>query len=397
MAHVMLAAAGPVTDMGTILHTYRAYGLVAFVVTVFATPLAMRLARRLGVVDRPDDYLKPHARPTPYFGGLAIALGWSVAQVLALAQQTVAPGMLLPILLGGLAIVTVGLADDMRSLSPYLRLGLQTLIVAGVIGTTGVGLRLVDSITVPLGLELPTWLSRAASFLIAVGLVVVACSSTNLIDGLDGLCAGVTSIIALGFFLLATHLAVWGYSSLGDPVRLVLALAMFGAAVGFLPLNFHPARIFMGDAGSMLLGYNCGMLILLFAERGIFRWVIGALVIFGVPAFDTALAVYRRWRAGRPLFVGDRSHFYDQLVQRGLSVRQSVFICYALSIAFAALGLLLTWVGPGGPVIRTRWAGVLYLGLCVLIAWTAHLTRLTHPDEPASLRQTPVAGPRRND
>jgi UDP-GlcNAc:undecaprenyl-phosphate GlcNAc-1-phosphate transferase len=220
-------------------------------------------------------------------------------------------------------------------------------------------------------------LAGPVSVLAGVFIVLGACNSANLIDGLDGLCSGVTAIISLGFFLLAAHLAVGRWSASGDPVRLVLAIAMFGGALGFLPWNFNPARCFMGDAGSMLLGYNCGMLILLFAERGKFRWVLGALMIFALPVFDTTLAMFRRWRAGRSIFSGDRSHFYDQLVQRGLSVRQTVLICYVLTVLYAAIGLLLTWVDERGPVIRTRHAIFLYAGVVlatVLLAWKAGLT-----------------------
>ena len=119
---------------------------------------------------------------------------------------------------------------------------------------------------------------------------------------------------------------------------------------------------------------------LLFAERGKFRWVLGALMIFALPGFDTALAMFRRWRAGRSIFAGDRSHFYDQLVQRGLSVRQTVLICYVLAILYAAIGLLLTWVDAQGPVIRTRYAIFLYAGIVLATALLAWKVGLTHPE-----------------
>ena len=168
----------------------------------------------------------------------------------------------------------------------------------------------------------------------------------------------------------------------------VFASAVAGACIGFLRFNRYPAKVFMGDAGSVLLGYNCGMLILLFAERGgIARWIIGALMIFALPVFDTMLAMFRRWRAGRSIFEGDRSHFYDQLVQRGLTVRQTVFVCYALTLLYAVTGLLLIWLrtGPDGkalPMIRTRVALPIYLGICVLTALAAWRAGLTHPEEP---------------
>ncbi|MFH1746627.1 MAG: MraY family glycosyltransferase [Planctomycetota bacterium] len=359
-----------------VVQEYQSYGWAAFVVAVFATPLAMRVAKRFGVMDYPDTFLKPHGKATPYLGGTAICLAWMVALVLALSNQAVDWHFLLPVLLGGVAISILGLIDDVRGVSPKLRLLIGTGIIATVLIVTGAGWSLVDSFfsPPPLNIHIPPILAVPASILISIILVLGACNSANMIDGLDGLCSGVTAIISLGFFLLAGHLAVWEFSAAGDPVRLILSIAMLGAAIGFLPWNFNPARIFMGDAGSMLLGYNCGMLIVLFAERGVFRWVIGALMIFALPVFDTALAMFRRWRSGRSIFEGDRSHFYDQLVQRGISVRRTVFIAYLLTTFFVAVGLLVT-------VIRTRYAIPLYLIICLLMATLAYATGLTHPEE----------------
>lgn len=355
-------------------------GVVAFVVVTFATPFAIRLARRLGVMDYPDQNLKPHAKPIPYLGGMAIGLGWGLAVLAAVLRGTVDAHLAVPILLGGLAMAAMGLVDDIRHISPKLRLIIGAVVITAVLLFTRVGFRLVDSIIVPFDVAAPAIVAVPVSVLISVFIVLGACNSANLIDGLDGLCSGVTAIVSLGFFLLATHLACWNYSDQGDPARLTLAIAMFGAALGFLPWNFNPAKVFMGDAGSVLLGYNCGMLILLFAERGIVRWVIGALMIFALPVFDTALAMFRRWRSGRSIFTGDRSHFYDQLVHRGFTVRQTVFVCYGLTILYGALGLLLTWV-HGTPVIRTRYAVPLYIAVCLVTALVAWRYGLTHPEE----------------
>ena len=376
------------------LQPYWLYGLIAFIAAVFLTPLAMRIAFRYGVLDIPDQKLKPHARPIPYLGGTAICVAWALALIVAMARGTCDAGVLLPMLLGGVAMSVLGLIDDVRSLSPKLRLAVGGAVILLTVVVTGAGTRAAASALLGFNAvfgttwTLPEPLAWLLSVVLAVLVVLGACNSTNLIDGLDGLCSGVTSIISFGFFLLAAHLAVWNYSQTGDPVRLVLAIAMAGAALGFLPWNFNPAKIFMGDAGSVLLGYNCGMLILLFAEREIVRWVIGALVIFALPIFDTALAMFRRWRAGRSIFEGDRSHFYDQLVQRGLTTRQTVLVCYGLTLLYAGTGLLMTWVrlggGPDGapvPVIRTRWAVLMYVGLVAVTAVLAWRAGLLTPEE----------------
>lgn len=374
---------------------YQYFGLLAFVVAVFLTPVAMRVAHRFGVLDIPDQQLKPHARPIPYLGGTAICAAWAVALFAAMVSGVVGDwAVLLPLLLGGVAMSVLGLVDDVRQVAPKTRLLVGTLIITLVIIFSGAGFRLVDSVllgvssVIGVDLGLPGWITIPASVLMGVFVVLGACNSTNLIDGLDGLSTGVTGIISFGFFVLAAHLAVWGYSESLDPIRLVLAIAMFGASLGFLPWNFNPARIFMGDAGSVLLGYNCGMLILLFAQGGTFRWVVGALMIFALPVFDTALAMFRRWRAGRSIFEGDRSHFYDQLVQRGLSVKQTVIVCYVLTVCYAAIGLLLTWVHADA-MIRTRYTVMISVAVLlgtVVAAWSAGLTHPEerHPARPAS-------------
>jgi UDP-GlcNAc:undecaprenyl-phosphate/decaprenyl-phosphate GlcNAc-1-phosphate transferase len=383
--------------MGTfwqLLEAYQVHGLTAFVVAVFATPLAMRVARRYGVMDFPDQFLKPHAKPIPYLGGAAICLAWALALLLALWHGKVHAQLLVPVLLGGVAISVMGLVDDVRGISPKLRLLIGAVIIGAVLISTGAGSRVVDSMLVPIGVKLPPALAVPASLLISLFIILGACNSANLIDGLDGLCSGVTSIISLGFFLLASHLALWGFSREGDPLRLVLSIAMFGAAMGFLPWNFNPARIFMGDAGSVLLGYNCGLLIVLFAEQGVFRWVLAAMMIFALPVLDTLLAMYRRWRGGRPIFEGDRSHFYDQLVHRGWSVRQTVLISYVLTTFYVGAGLLLIWVGSASlPVIRARYAILLYAIIGVATAYLAKRSGLTRPAPPRPAETPPVSPP----
>lgn len=359
--------------LGELLQTYCLYGLIAFAVTVLTTPLAIAAARRFGIMDFPDQRLKPHATPTPYLGGTAICAGWLAAIVVALLSGKAAAGLTLPILLGGLAMSGVGLADDVYDLSAKLRLVVGALVIGSVLIVTHTGSGLLHAVLGPLNLDLPPAFSTAVSYLIGIFIVLGACNSSNLIDGLDGLCSGVTAIISLGFFVLAAHLASFQTDEAGHAVRLVLSIAMLGAAAGFLPHNFNPAKIFMGDAGSVLLGYNCGMMILLFAEWANFRWVVAALMIFALPVFDTSLAMFRRWRCGKSIFSGDRSHFYDQLVQRGFSVRQSVLISYGLTLFYGAAGLVLM-------LIQLRYSVPLFFLICGLSAYAAYRAGMTNPE-----------------
>lgn len=358
-----------------LLREYGVYGLTAFVVTVLTTPIAVRVAMRTGVMDMPDQVLKPHARPTPYLGGVAIMLGWAVALIAAKVQGTIIGTFLMPIMAGGIAMTVIGAIDDIRHIHGRIRLALTAAVTIAVLFTSGLGLELVKISLWRLDIEIPGYVAMPISVMISLFIVLGACNSANLIDGLDGLLSGVTAIMSFGFLLLAAFLALHQHSpKLGDPGRLTLAMALLGAVIGFLPWNFHPARIFMGDAGSILLGFNCGMMILLFAERGYVRWVIGAIMIFGLPIFDTALTLVRRFRKRQSIFDGDRSHIYDQLVQRGMTVRQAVMTCYALTAFFVSSGLLVIY-------LRTRFAAIVLVCVCLVTAFAAWRYKLTHPAE----------------
>lgn len=365
-----------------LVSTFLPYGVLAFAVTLLTTPLAAGLARRFGVMDVPDQTLKPHANPTPYMGGAAICLGWTAA---AIVGACLVPGaetrVVLGVVGGGIAMTALGLADDMLELPPKLRLSVGALIIAAVMWTTGTGALLLAAPLHMIGLSTSSSLVALCSIVIGLVLVMGACNSANLIDGLDGLCAGVTAVISLGFFVLAAHMAVLVPEREANAVRLILAISMLGATVGFLPLNTNPARIFMGDAGSMLLGYNCGIIILLFAEYGLIKWVLCGLMVFALPIFDTALAIVRRWRNGRPIFEGDRSHFYDQLVDRGFSVRKVVTISYCLAGIYALLGVLPALVGYRMRIRHLLPVYAIALLITILVIVRAKMVRVDEPSK----------------
>jgi UDP-GlcNAc:undecaprenyl-phosphate GlcNAc-1-phosphate transferase len=185
-------------------------------------------------------------------------------------------------------------------------------------------------------------------------LVISTCNATNLLDGLDGLCGGVTGIIAFGFLALALYLASWGRYHGTDELRIAVCLAMAGAVLGFLPYNIPPASIFMGDAGSMLLGFFVATMMALFCREGNVRWVLAAGMVFALPILDTGLAVLRRLRKGVSIFTGDRSHLYDQLVDRGMTVKQVVALFYALATVAAVVGVVCA------VYLRIRYAVIIY-------------------------------------
>ncbi|MDH4238691.1 MAG: undecaprenyl/decaprenyl-phosphate alpha-N-acetylglucosaminyl 1-phosphate transferase [Phycisphaerae bacterium] len=319
-----------------------------------ATWLCKKAAIKFGIVDRPDDLVKTHKEPIAYLGGLGMLIGLTVGVLTGIgclrSEEIFGPALkwILGILAGGAIACFVGLADDIFDIKPGQKI-LGQVVAAVVLLLVGImpGLRYVAG---PLNLPMPHNLEMVLGIIVVVFFVVGATNSLNLLDGLDGLCAGVTAIITIAMLLLAIHLATWGYSEDGDPVRIVICLGLVGGVCGFLPFNRYPAKIFMGDAGSMLLGFMVAALMLLFAER-VPRWWLASIVIFGLPILDTAVALARRLLNHRPLFVSDRGHIYDQMIDRGIPLKKTVAICYVLAAIYAVVGLVMsqrrTWFAAG--------------------------------------------------
>lgn len=312
-------------------------------ITLISVPLLCKLAHAKGLYDLPDAGLKPHQRPIPYLGGVGIWLGWMSVLLYAMIQQGANYHSLSWIAVGGSMLMLIGLMDDLSNLPPKLRLLAQAAVAIFVLYGK-LGKDLWASLSSPFQEQLPGWLTGdLTGSLIGGGFCILllagATNATNLIDGLDGLCGGVIGICSLGFWTLG--LLFWqrgGGSSEDLSLNATLAAGIVGACSGFLAYNFQPASVFMGDSGSLLLGFNVAVLMGILTQQHGIRGLIGSIFVFGFPIFDTALAIARRGLNRRPLFVGDRSHFYDQLRDRGWSVRRTVYACYGISIFCGAIG-----------------------------------------------------------
>jgi UDP-GlcNAc:undecaprenyl-phosphate GlcNAc-1-phosphate transferase len=356
LAIIFDSVIGPNRPLTWVLHFWPVL-LTSFIASLAATWLCKNLAIRLGIVDEPDDLVKTHKEPIAYLGGVGILIGLTVGVFTGIAcvrNEIAFNGILkwlLGILAGGGLACFVGLTDDVVDIKPLPKLIGQIaaaliLILAGIVPN-------LSQIAGLWNMHIPAALDRTLDISIVIFFVLGATNSLNLLDGLDGLCAGVTVIIAVAMLLLATHLATWGSSAAGDPVRIIICFGIVGGACGFLPFNRHPAKIFMGDAGSMLLGFVMAALMILFAE-GIPRWWMASIVVFGLPILDTAVALARRLVNRRPLFVSDRGHIYDQMIDRGIPLKKTVAICYLLAGIYAAIGVVMSQ-------IRTRYAAVVYV------------------------------------
>jgi UDP-GlcNAc:undecaprenyl-phosphate GlcNAc-1-phosphate transferase len=365
--------------------------LASLILSLLATPVFRWVALRRGIWDRPDHAVKIHKAPIPYLGGCAIWLAWTVPVLLycLLAAEVKRPAAE-ALLVGGAVAFVTGLVDDLKDIRPQVKL-LGQAVAGGVLLLGGVRWLAYPNFTWLPALDFPqdstfVWIvCLAMHFLVVIG----ATNATNLLDGLDGLCSGVTAIISVGFLLLATALTAWArYDPSGRALNyeyteliMVVSLALAGAAIGFLPYNFNPARIFMGDAGSVFIGYVLAAMMVMFASHfGVVKWFIGALFIFGVPIFDTGAALIRRIANHRPIMMPDRSHLYNQLVDRlHLSVRTTVIALSIVSAAMAAAGMLVLVMPGRDAIVIYTVMGLLFLG----VIWRLGFLRMT-PEEKAA-------------
>ena len=394
MLHIPLLAQIPTTvySADEVVSPYIYVFYAAFIVSFIFTPIMQTVAVHYGIIDEPDNKRKMHNAPVAYLGGVAVFLGWITAMAASqfLQLHRTEPGLLphlrvpFSIIVGASAIVLLGLWDDTQHIQPWMKIAGQ-IFAAGCLLFEGVGTRSLAPLLAPIASRLEVyfhwtisnthwypWLVVISSSILTVVVVVGCCNATNLMDGLDGLCGGVTAVIAAGFLFLAIHLAMYGgaINSNADALRMVLGLALLGALLGFIPYNFNPASIFMGDAGSMFLGFSCATLIILFAQERP-KWFLASMVMFALPVLDTLLAFARRYVNGRPLFSADRFHFHHQLVARGLTVRKTVLVIYSIAIGFTLLGAAIVFV-------RTRYAVAMYLVVFGSIIVAAYKMGMVH-------------------
>ncbi len=401
------------------LNGYAGVFLVAFLVTLIATPFVRRLAVEMEIVDKPNEARKQHKYPIAYLGGFALFLGVMAAITFSYVLVDGPAGTLGPvpisIVVGILAITFTGLADDVWGWDPRLKIAGQ-LVAAAALAVQDIGTRVVEGALTPFLGSPETVLLTMGPMLLHSGdvfywcgtaliaiFVVGGCNAMNLIDGLDGLCAGTAGIMSTALLALALLLAA--SLTIEDPfesmagVRIVLCLALLGGVLGFLPWNFNPAVIFLGDCGSLLIGYLLVVSILLLGENGDTHLVFAGLIIFALPIMDTSLAILRRKLAGVSMSAADANHIHH-LAKRALGgVKRAVVSLYALVFAFGVLGVLLGYLAIE-QVVRLRIvyaAAIVLFGLIAAVGLkTALRTRWLaqpHTDEDASPAVTAAVAP----
>lgn len=329
-------------DVGIPVH-YIWLMAAAFATTLLLTPLAKRLAIRFDAVDYPSKR-RINKRPIPRLGGLAVFAGLAVACILQVAGTILWdwPSALVPhpsmainypmLAISFLMIVITGTVDDIVSLSPKMKLAGQ-LLAACVAAASGL---LIHVIVNPFstGAEIQLgWLA----YPITVIYLVAYTNIINLIDGLDGLAAGVSTIASITIFLVALQQ--------GIILVAVLTAALAGAAFGFLYYNFNPAKIFMGDSGSQFLGFMlAGISVIGAVKSAATIALIVPILALGLPILDTTFAIVRRYRGGVPIFKPDKGHLHHRLLDLGFSQRQAVLLMYVISALLGLSAVALTEV-----------------------------------------------------
>jgi UDP-GlcNAc:undecaprenyl-phosphate GlcNAc-1-phosphate transferase len=400
------------------LNGYAGVFIVAFLVTLLATPFVRRLAIEMEIIDKPNEARKQHKYPIAYLGGFAVFLGVMAAIAYSYALVDGPGGSLGPmplsIVIGIVAITFTSLADDVWGWDPRLKIAGQ-LVAAAALAVQDIGTRVAEGALAPLFGEPQTvlltmgpmalhsgdvfyWTGTALIALFVLG----GCNAMNLIDGLDGLCSGTAAIMATG--LLVISLLMASGIDIADPfeslagVRIVLCLALLGAVLGFLPWNFNPAVIFLGDCGSLLIGYLVVVSILMLGEHGDTHLVFAGLIIFSLPIMDTSLAILRRKLAGVPMSTADANHIHH-IAKRSLGgVKRAVFALYGVSILFGMLGVVLGALAIGQFVrLRIVYAvsivlfgaiGAVALKIALRSRWEAHAALPTAPQPTVSATST---------
>lgn len=332
--------------------------ILAFIIAFSATPIVKKLAFKIGAVDVPKDARRMHKKPIARLGGLAIVLGFlisimfNVIRYLIGSTELLSPNwQLLGLAVGILIIVITGIIDDIKELGAKTKLVFQLLAAFAVV-FSGTRIEFVTNPFSEIGISFfSPWISITLTILWIVGIT----NAFNLIDGLDGLAAGISSISSISLFLVSV------ISGRGDAALLTAALA--GATLGFLPYNFNPAKIFMGDTGAMFLGFVLGVISIQGTLKSYTAISIAIpLLVLGLPLFDTVFAIIRRALNGKHIMEADRGHLHHRLIDAGLSHKQSVVVMYTVSAALGLFAIVLADKGILSAIILVITVSVFAIG-----------------------------------
>lgn len=330
------------------MYKYLVPFLAAFAITFLQMPFTIKFAKKKGFLDVPKDNRRVHKKPIPVGGGIAMVISVSILMLFFLPINK---GLVMT-LIASLIIAISGLYDDKKGLSPKLKFIFQ--ILAAVILIIG-GMK-IEFVTNPFDSNDALLILNMLSIPVTIFWVCGITNTINLIDGLDGLASGVSMICAISMFFITYNMGRYD-------VSLVCAL-IAGACLGFLPFNFNPAKIFMGDTGALYLGFMLSYISISgFLKQAAILMIFVPVLILGVPVFDTAFAMVRRKLSGKSMVEADKGHLHHRLLKMGLNQRQTVVILYSISAIFGLLANLIS-------KFHSSIALVISIGVIVLILAT---------------------------
>ena len=310
--------------------------IIGFIVAYLTTPLSIKLANKYDIIDRPRDDRRVHNRPIPRFGGMGIFLGSMAAMIIpATMNSSIRVAMI-----GGLMMYALGVADDIMDLKPMAKFGGQ-LIIATFMFAMGIRIRFINLMIIPAANDSKVLLYFGAglAYVITVLWIVGITNAVNLMDGLDGLAAGSTAIMALSLAYVAYIHGI----RLGMMPVCVAFCAVAAGCLGFLPYNFSPAKTFMGDGGSLYLGYMIAILSVISPlKRATFVGAIIPMLVLAVPIFDTVFAMVRRMFRHESIMKADRGHLHHHLMAAGFGQRRSVLIMYGIVGIMGVVAVLIS-------------------------------------------------------
>lgn len=302
--------------------------VIAFAVAYLMTPVCIKIAPKIGAIDIPKDNRRMHTKPIPRFGGLAMYLGTMIAIIAVVPLDK----KIIGILLGGTFIFLVGVYDDLKTISAKAKLACQ--IISGlIVFATGTKIAYLH---IPFTGADYFYFPPVVMAVITVVWIVAITNTINLIDGLDGLAAG-TSLIASMCIAYSAFIS-------GNVITAVILMTLAGATLGFLPHNFNPAKIFMGDAGSLFLGFMLASISIETMKGTTLIVMIVPLIALGLPVFDTVFAIIRRLVNKRPIMEADKGHLHHRIMARGMGQKGTVILLYAIS---GVLGICAVQFGQG--------------------------------------------------
>lgn len=325
--------------------------LFVFLVVVLLVPVIVKIAHHVNALDIPNER-KVHKQPMPRLGGLAIFLGFLVGYMV-FCKPTI---QMNSILIGSFFIILLGVLDDIKPLTPLIKFGGQLLAAIIVVFYGNIIMQDISAFGLYINFGI-------FSQFITIMFIVAVINCMNLIDGLDGLAAGIATIFFITIAIISSILGI--YNGLDSSLTLI----MIGATLGFLLYNFHPAKIFMGDSGSMFLGYIISIISLLGFKNVTLTSFIVPVLILAIPILDTLFAIIRRLLKGQSFAKADKEHFHHQILRMAGNQTKTVLIIYTIQILFSVASIVY--------VLRNPMLGkIVYAILFVIIIWLIATTNI---------------------